>query len=335
MRLGLGLASGFGGLLADGLARICGRIWREFCRETSLKRELYARETNLPPNSNLKPKPRANPRKISPNQRNPALQPPQKNKIHILDALDFLKILPDECVDLAIIDPPYNLKVAAWDDFKSEREFLDFSFAWIDALLPKLKKTASFYIFNTPYNCALFLHHLQGRACFQNFISWFKKDGLSAAKRRYNGNQESILFYTMSAKNYYFDCDSIRVPYDSTQRIAHAAKKGILKNGKRWFPNPRGKLCPDVWEFASVRHTNKIAGKVVRQAHPTPKPREMIERMVLASSRQGDLVLDLFSGTGVASLVARELGREFIGCEINENYLNSNLAVERWNFKDD
>ena len=250
------------------------------------------------------------------------------NKIHIQDAFDFLKSLPDECVDLAIIDPPYNLKVAEWDSFKNEREFLDFSYAWIDLMLLKLKRTASFYIFNTPYHCALFLHYLQGKAYFQNFISWFKKDGLSASKRRYNGNQESILFYTMNEKNYYFDCESIRVPYDSKKRIEHASKKGILKNGKRWFPNPNGKLCPDVWEFASVRHTNKVAGKVVRQNHPTPKPREMIERMIKASSKKGDLVLDLFSGTGITSLVARELGREFVGCEINESYLNESLKTK-------
>ena len=152
---------------------------------------------------------------------------------------------------------------------------------------------------------------------------------MSANKRRYNGNQESILFYTMNTKNYYFDYESIRVPYDSAKRIEHASKKGILKNGKRWFPNPNGKLCPDVWEFASVRHTNKVAGKVVKQNHPTPKPREMIERMIKASSKQGDLVLDLFSGTGITSLVASELGRKFIGCEANVEYLDCGLEVVR------
>ena len=80
-----------------------------------------------------------------------------------------------------------------------------------------------------------------------------------------------------------------------------------------------------MWEFASVRHTNKVAGKVVKQNHPTPKPREMIERMIKASSKQGDLVLDLFSGTGITSLAARDLGRKFIGCEADENYLNDDL----------
>ena len=248
-------------------------------------------------------------------------------KIFLGDVFEFLARLPDSCIDLAVIDPPYNLKVAHWDSFKSQKAFLDFSFSWIDALLPKLKPTGSFYIFNTPYNCALFLHYLQGKAHFQNFICWYKKDGLSASKKRYNSNQESILFYTMSAREYYFDCESIRVPYDSTKRIEHASKKGILKNGKRWYPNPNGKLCPDVWEIVSTRHKNKVAGKVIKQSHPTPKPREMIERIIKASSKKGDVVLDLFSGTGITSLVARDLEREFIGCEVNREYLDSGLEV--------
>lgn len=255
------------------------------------------------------------------------------NKIYIEDVFSFLESLPDSSIDLAIIDPPYNLKIATWDSFKSQKAFLEFSFKWIDLMLLKLKQSASFYIFNTPYNCALFLNFLQGKAHFQNFICWYKKDGLSASKRRYNSNQESILFYTMSEKNYYFDCESIRVPYDSTQRIAHAAKKGILKNGKRWFPNPQGKLCPDVWEIVSERHKNKVGGKVVKQNHPTPKPREMIERMIKASSKEGDIVLDLFAGSGTTSLVARDLKRRFIGCEENLEYLNSNLKYEVRNDK--
>ena len=91
-----------------------------------------------------------------------ALQNLESNIIYIADVFSFLESLPNSSIDLSIIDPPYNLKVASWDSFKNEKEFLDFSFAWIDSMLPKLKKSASFYIFNTPKNCAFFLNHLQG-----------------------------------------------------------------------------------------------------------------------------------------------------------------------------
>ena len=141
----------------------------------------------------------------------------QYNTICIQNIGNFLESLPNNYADLAIIDPPYNLKVAEWDKFKSEKDFLDFSFAWIDLMLQKMKPNGSFYIFNTPYHCALFLHYLQGKAAFQNFITWYKKDGLSYTKKRFVNNQESILFYTMDSVHYYFDCDSVRIPYESTQ----------------------------------------------------------------------------------------------------------------------
>ncbi len=119
------------------------------------------------------------------------------NTIFIQDCFEFLKSLENESIDLAIIDPPYNLNVASWDKFKSEEKFLEFSFKWMDLLLDKMKKNGSFYVFNTPYNCALFLHYLRGKAVFQNFITWYKKDGLSYTKKRFVSHQESILFYTI------------------------------------------------------------------------------------------------------------------------------------------
>ena len=73
-------------------------------------------------------------------------------------------------------------------------------------------------------------------------------------------------------------------------------KKGETKFGisKRWYPNENGKLCPDVWEISSERHKRKLNGKTQKLNHPTPKPKEMIERMIRASSKEGNLVLDLF-----------------------------------------
>ncbi|MGI9229673.1 MAG: DNA methyltransferase, partial [Gammaproteobacteria bacterium] len=69
------------------------------------------------------------------------------NKMRKMDCFNFLKKIDDGCVDLAVIDPPYNLKKADWDTFKSEKVFLDFTYSWIDALLPKLKENGSLYIF--------------------------------------------------------------------------------------------------------------------------------------------------------------------------------------------
>lgn len=90
-----------------------------------------------------------------------------------------------------------------------------------------------------------------------------------------------------------------------------------------------GKLCTDVWEISSDRHQNKVEGRIKKNIHPSPKPEDMIERMIRASSKEGDLVLDLFSGTGTTSTVAKRLKRDFIGCELNELYYKN--AVLRIN----
>jgi site-specific DNA-methyltransferase (adenine-specific) len=124
------------------------------------------------------------------------------------------------------------MKKTKWDIFKSHKDFLYFTFKWIDALIPTLKETGSLYIFNTPFNCAYILQFLVDKGLiFQNWVTWDKRDGLGTSKTKYSNGQESILFFTKSEKHI-FNYDEIRVPYESTERIEHASKKGILKNGK-------------------------------------------------------------------------------------------------------
>jgi len=242
------------------------------------------------------------------------------NKVYCLDVFSFLDKIQDKSIGLAIVDPPYNMKKGDWDIFKSEYEYFVFTFKWLDKLIPKLDENSSLYLFNNAYNSAIICNHLRDSGLnFRNWITWHKRDGFSASKRTYVNAQETILFYT-KGKDYIFNSDLIRVEYESKKRIEHAARKGILKNGKRWFPNPLGKLCTDVWEYSSYRHKNKVNGKIIKTDHPTPKPEDMIKRMVLASSNENTLVLDLFSGTGTTSIISRKLNRQFIGCENNENY---------------
>lgn len=244
------------------------------------------------------------------------------NRIFELDCFEFLAKVEDEIVDLAVIDPPYNLKKAAWDTFNSDAEFYEFTCSWIDALIPKLKPNGSLYVFNTPYNCAFILRHLVSRGLFfQNWITWDKRDGLGGARRRFSNGQETILFFSKGLRHT-FNYDEVRVPYESTQRIAHAKTKGILKNGKRWFPNPNGRLCGEVWHFSSARHKNKVNGKVQKMGHATPKPLDMIERIIRASSNPGDLVLDCFVGTGTTAVASRRLDRNFICADNNTEYVN-------------
>lgn len=245
----------------------------------------------------------------------------EKNKIHKKDAIKFLNSIDEQSIDLAIIDPPYNMSKADWDTFKTQDEFLQFTYKWIDALIPTLKETGSLYVFNTPFNSAYILQYLVEKGLvFQNWLTWDKRDGFNSSKKRYTHGQETILFFTKS-KKYTFNADDIRIPYESTDRIKHAQKKGILKNGKRWFPNPNGRLVGEVWHIVSERHKNKVDGKLKKFEHLTPKPVEMIDRMVLASSNKGDLVLDCFVGSGTTAVSAKKLGRDFICADNNAEYV--------------
>ena len=252
------------------------------------------------------------------------------NEIYNMGWMNFLKQVKNSSVDLAVIDPPYNMGKADWDTFASHDDFMKFTKKWIDALIPKLKDTGSIYIFNTPFNCAFILQHLLKRGLvFQNWITWDKRDGLGTSTKKYANGQESILFFTKSNK-YTFNYNDIRVPYESTDRIEAAKTKGILKNGKRWFPNPNGRLCGEVWHITSQRHKNKVNGKVQKQQHITPKPEEMIERMILASSNKGELVLDCFVGSGTTAVVAKKLHRNYICADKSKKYVEltkNNLGV--------
>lgn len=243
------------------------------------------------------------------------------NSILKLDIIEFLKSPNIEEADLIVADPPYNMNVDKWDEFESQEKYFEFMESWLKLAYKKLSKSGTMYLFNNAFNNAILLPKLLDIGfIYKGWITWYKKDGFSGGKRRYVNNQETILMLTKSKDKYTFNADDIRVPYKSTDRMKHAQKKGILKNGKRWFPNPNGALCSDVWEITSERHKNKVDGKTQKMNHATPKPMEMIDRIIKASSNPGDLVYDLFSGTGTTSISAKKLSRNSIGCEIDENY---------------
>ena len=249
------------------------------------------------------------------------------NRLIVEDCFSYLKEVDDDFTDLAVIDPPYNLHKDKWDKFKSQQDFLKFTFLWIDLVIRKLKPSGSLYIFNTPYNSAFILQHLiQQGMHYQNWLTWDKRDGFSYAKRNFCRNQETIIFTTKS-KDHTFNYDDIRVPYQSQGRIKHAMTKGLLKDGKRWYPNPGGKLCGDVWHIASERHKNKVNGKLQKQLHSTIKPLELIERIIQASSNEGDVVLDCFVGSGTTALASKKLKRNFLCCDLSKEFIS--LAKDR------
>jgi DNA modification methylase len=243
------------------------------------------------------------------------------NSIKNEDCLTFLKMLPDDCIDLSCIDPPYNMSKGPWDTWPSDKEFLAFTHSWLNEVFRVTRPGGSLYVFNTPRNSAYILQHAEFHGLLlENWITWDKRDGFSSTKKRFVPCQETITFFSKPGPNKVFNVDAVRIPYDSTDRIAAATKKGILKNGKRWFPSELGKLCTDVWHISSERHKQKVNGRLRKPLHPTQKPLDLIERIILASSNEGDTVLDCFMGTGTTAVAAKKLNRSFIGCESDIEY---------------
>ncbi len=243
----------------------------------------------------------------------------------------LLRKIPDGYIDLIAVDPPYNMKKGGWDSFESDDAFQEFTKNWIRAAHRKLKPGGSIYVFNTARNCAYILRFLEDLGyTFQNWITWNKKDGFTSTKTKFLPESESIIFATKPGAKHTFNPDEVRIPYESTSRIAAAQKTGIIKNGKRWFPNPEGRLCPDVWTIPSARHSEKENGKLVKSEHPTIKPIALMERIILASSRQGEVVLDFFAGSGTTLVAALRQERHFIGCDISPEY----VKVARRRIKD-
>lgn len=124
------------------------------------------------------------------------------NKIELKDVFDYLLELDNDSIDLAVIDPPYNQNVDVWDTFKTETEYFEFTYRWLDLVIDKLKNTGSLYLFNNAYNSAFILNFLATKGLkFRNWIVWYKKDGFAPSKSKFVSNQEVILFFTKSDKN--------------------------------------------------------------------------------------------------------------------------------------
>ena len=228
------------------------------------------------------------------------------------DAFVLMDELKDETVDLFIIDPPYNLNKAEWDNVIDYWPFMN---KILQKVSEKIKKTGSVYFFNTAYNSALLTANLAAyypKIKYRQWITWYKIDAAGNPSKLYHNAQESIVFCTGTSEDYTFNRDAIRIPYTS---ITKQRYKGNSK-GRRWNMDPKGALCKDVWEILSERHWHRrgVVG-TKKGLHPTIKPTELIRRIVLASSNEGDFVVDPFLGSGTSAVVCKSLNREFLGCD--------------------
>jgi site-specific DNA-methyltransferase (adenine-specific) len=239
------------------------------------------------------------------------------------DALEGIAKIPDGSVNLVLTDPPYCLgKDYGNNSDKLDPEaYLEWSKQWIDAIIPKLKPNGSLYIFLTwRYSPEIFCY-LKKKLTMLNEIIWDRRvPSMGGSTRRYSSVHDTIGFFAKS-KDYHFDIDAIRIPYDEETKKARSRSIFV---GKKWLEvgyNPK-----DVWSISRLH-----AIHAEREEHPTQKPLEIIERMVKASCPVNGVVLDPFMGSGTTAVAAHRLKRHFIGFEINPDYcevIRKRLAEE-------
>jgi site-specific DNA-methyltransferase (adenine-specific) len=246
------------------------------------------------------------------------------NRIYCEDAVQGMSRIPEGSIDLILTDPPYGLgKDYGNDSDKLDTDaYLAWTQKWIDAALPKLKLNGSLYIFLTwRFSPEIFVM-LKKRMTMVNEIIWDRRvPSMGGSTRKYSSVHDTIGFF-VNAKDYYFDLDAVRIPYDAETKKARSRSIFV---GSKWLElgyNPK-----DVWSVSRLHREHRE-----REDHPTQKPLEIIERMVKASCPVGGIVFDPFMGSGTTAVAAKRCGRHFTGFELNPEYcalIEARLAAER------
>ncbi|MGL5906955.1 MAG: adenine-specific DNA-methyltransferase [Shewanella sp.] len=233
------------------------------------------------------------------------------------DVLTSIKNIDDESIDLIFADPPYNIG-KDFDGLKenwSENTFLTWCYEWLEECHRVLKSNGTFYLMNSTENMPFLDLWCRQKFIVKSRIIWAYDSSGVQAKTYFGSMYEPILMLTKSEKNYTFNHNDIMVE-------AKTGAKRQLIDYRKNPPQPYNtkKVPGNVWEFPRVRFKMDEY-----ENHPTQKPEALLERIIMASSNVGDVVLDPFSGSFTTGATAKRLGRKSIGIEINEDYVKMGI----------
>lgn len=231
------------------------------------------------------------------------------------DTFETLKLLPEKSINLLIVDPPYNLdKDFHGNRFKksSDDMYEEYVESWMSLVMPLLKDDASVYVCCDWQSSTAISRVLKKHLYIQNRITWQREKGRGALSNWKNG-MEDIWFATKS-KTYTFNVEAVKIrrkvvaPYkvDGKPKDWEETEQGNFRNT---YPS-------NFWDDISIPYWSMPENT----AHPTQKPEKLLAKLILASSNEGDVVLDPFLGSGSTSVTAKKLGRHYIGIEQNPQY---------------
>jgi site-specific DNA-methyltransferase (adenine-specific) len=236
------------------------------------------------------------------------------------DCIDVLSRMPPSSIDMIFADPPYNIKKADWDRFESQEQYIAWSMKWISECSRVLKENGSLFICGFTEVLADLKHPSMRYFKCCKWLIWHYKNKANLGAD-WGRSHESILLLRKSNK-FTMNIDPVRIPYNEhtlkypvrTQAETSQYAKGKAER-PAWSPHPLGAKPKDVIEIPTTCN-----GMGEKTKHPTQKPEELLRKFVLAASNPGDIILDPFCGSGTTAVVAEQLGRHWIGCEINPEY---------------
>jgi modification methylase len=237
------------------------------------------------------------------------------------DCVAALEALPDKSVDLIFADPPYNLQLGgalhrpdqslvdacddAWDQFASFEAYDAFTRAWLLACRRVLKPNGTIWVIGSYHNIFRVGATLQDLDFWiLNDIVWRKTNPMPNFKgRRFQNAHETMIWASRDpkAKGYTFNYEAMKAANDDVQMRSD-------------------------WLFPICSGGERLKGADGKKAHPTQKPEALLARILMASSKPGDIVLDPFFGSGTTGAVAKRLGRHFVGIEREQDYIDAASA---------
>jgi site-specific DNA-methyltransferase (adenine-specific) len=237
------------------------------------------------------------------------------NQIVCGDAFAVGPELPAGFVDLLILDPPYNLTKKFGAETFREMTLADYEKwfeEWFVKILPTLKRTATLYVCGDWKSSAALHRVLERHVIVRNRITWEREKG-RGAKSNWKNASEDIWFCTVS-DDYYFNVEAVKL---KRKVIAPYKENGSPKDWEETHEGDFRLTHPsNLWTDLTVPFWSMPENT----DHPTQKPEKLIAKLILASSREGDFVFDPFLGSGTSAVVAKKLGRNYLGIELNEAY---------------
>ncbi len=237
------------------------------------------------------------------------------------DCVAALEALPDKSVDVIFADPPYNLQLGGalhrpdqslvdacddeWDQFASFQAYDAFTRAWLLACRRVLKPTGTIWVIGSYHNIFRVGATLQDlNFWILNDIVWRKTNPMPNFKgRRFQNAHETMIWASPDpkAKGYTFNYDALKASNDDVQMRSD-------------------------WLFPICSGGERLKGDDGKKIHPTQKPEALLARVIMASTKPGDIVLDPFFGSGTTGAVAKRLGRNFVGIEREQDYIDAASA---------